>query len=171
MHRDASTQRNPAILILVPTRELAQQVSKTIAAFSSFCSKDVRILNLVQKIPESVQRSLLAEFPDIVVATPARAVLNLGTSALSLNNLSQLVIDEADLVLSYGYDEDLRSIRKAIPTGIQTVLMSATLTTEVEAVEELFCRNPAILELDDRNARDGGITQYVVRYAICSCWT
>ena len=149
-------------LILVPTRELAQQVSKAIAAFSTFCAKDIRAVNLTQKVPEAVQRSLLAESPDIVVATPARASLNINTSALSVDSLQHLVIDEADLVLSYGYDADLQIIAKAIPQGVQAFLMSATLTTDTETLKGLFCRNPVILELEE-TVEDSGVSQYFVK--------
>ena len=111
-----------------------------------------------------MQRSLLADSPDIVVATPARAFLNLSTSALSVENLAHLVIDEADLVLSFGYEEDLQNVAKAMPQGVQTFLMSATLTTDVDALKGLFCRDPVILELEQAAADDVGVTQYVVRY-------
>lgn len=153
-------------LILVPTRELAQQASKAVSTFSAFCSKDVRIVNLAQKIPEAVQRTLLAGFPEIVVATPARAAQNLQNSALSLDKLAHLVIDEADLVFSYGYDDDLQAIAKAVPKGVQTFLMSATLTTEVTTLKGLFCRDPAILDFQESTNNGGGVIQYVVQYVI-----
>ncbi len=109
-----------------------------------------------------MQRSLLADFPDIVVTTPARASLNISTSALSVDKLQHLVIDEADLVLSYGYHEDLKTIAKAIPQGVQTFLMSATLTAETETLKGLFCRNPTVLEFEEE-VEDVGISQYVVK--------
>lgn len=110
-----------------------------------------------------MQRSLLAESPDIVVATPARASANLNTSSFSLQNLAHLVIDEADLVLSYGYDEDLQNVAKIMPKGVQTILMSATLTNEVETLKGLFCRNPVILKLEEAEAEGEGVSQYVVK--------
>ena len=150
-------------LILVPTRELAQQVLKTTSTFSTYCSKDVRTINLAQKVPEAVQRSHLAECPDIVVATPARAAQCIQSSGLSVNNLTHLVIDEADLVLSYGYEDDLRTISNAAPKGLQTILMSATLTTDVTTLKGLFCRDPVILNLQE-TADDGrGMTQHLVK--------
>ncbi len=161
----ASKHHKPiSALILVPTRELAQQVSKVVATFSAFCSKDVRTVNLTQKIPDAVQRTLLAESPDIVVATPARAAQNLQNSALSVDKLAHLVIDEADLVLSYGYDDDLQTIADAVPKGVQTFLMSATLTTEVNALKGLFCRDPVILDFQESASDSGGVSQYVVQY-------
>ena len=73
------------------------------------------------------------------------------------------MIDEADLVLSYGYDEDLQNIEKAIPKGTQATLMSATMTAEVETLKGRFCHDPVILELDETKEDSGGITQYVVK--------
>ena len=97
------------------------------------------------------------------MATPARASQNFNCSALSLDHLTQLVIDESDLVLSYGYDEDIRNIATAVPHGIQTFLMSATLTAEVEELKGLFCRNPVILKLEESAEEKGGVSQFVVR--------
>jgi ATP-dependent RNA helicase DDX56/DBP9 len=150
-------------LILVPTRELAEQVFKVVESFSAFCAKDIRAINLTQKVSDAVQRSLLADSPDIVIATPARAAVNLNSAALSLDNLSYLVIDEADLVLSYGYDEDLQNVAKIMPKGVQTILMSATLTSEVETLKGLFCRNPEILTLEETEEAGEGVSQYVVK--------
>jgi ATP-dependent RNA helicase DDX56/DBP9 len=121
------------------------------------------VLNLAQKVPDTVQRSLLADSPDIVVATPARAVLNIGSSALSLESLTHLVIDEADLLLSYGYEEDLENVAKALPSGVQSFLMSATLTTEVDTLKSLFCTNPAVLALDETTEADDSVSQYIIK--------
>lgn len=74
------------------------------------------------------------------------------------------MIDEADLVLSYGYEEDLKSLAEAIPKGVQKILMSATLSAEVETLKRLFCQNPVVLELDEGGDEDGGISQFVVKY-------
>lgn len=132
-------------------------------SFSAFCAKDIRAVNLTQRVSDAVQRSLLADSPDIVIATPARAMANLNTSSVSLENLSHLVIDEADLVLSYGYEDDLQNVAKVMPKGVQTMLMSATLTTEVETLKGLFCRNPVVLELEEKEDEGEGVSQYMVK--------
>ena len=150
-------------MVLVPTRELAAQVTKAFTTFSAFCAKEISTINLTQKVPDEVQRSMLADLPDIVVATPARASLNLSTLALSPQDLAYLVMDEADLVLSYGYEEDLQNVQKVIPSGVQAYLMSATLSTEVDTLKGLFCRNPVILTLDEGEEGDTGVSQYVVK--------
>jgi len=148
---------------LVPTRELAEQVHKAAESFSAFCAKDIRSVNLTQKVSDAVQRSLLADSPDIVIATPARALMNLNSSALSLDNLAHLVIDEADLVLSYGYDKDLQRVAEIIPKGVQTILMSATLTDEVDTLKGLFCRKPVVLKLNEADKEGEGVSQFVVK--------
>jgi ATP-dependent RNA helicase DDX56/DBP9 len=68
------------------------------------------------------------------------------------------------LVLSYGYDEDLQNVAKIMPKGVQTILMSATLTSEVDTLKRLFCRDPVILELDETEEEGDGVSQYVVKY-------
>jgi ATP-dependent RNA helicase DDX56/DBP9 len=126
----------------------------------------MRAINLTKKVSDAVQRSLLADSPDIVIATPARAYANLKSSALSLENLAHFIIDEADLVLSYGYDEDLQHVANMMPRGVQTILMSATLTSEVETLKGLFCRDPVILELDETEEEGEGVSQYIVKYVM-----
>lgn len=152
-------------LILVPTRELAGQVTKAIEALAKFCSQHARVENLTRKEDDNVQRARLAGSPDIVVATPGRVVHNLNSSALSLASLAHLVIDEADLILSYDYKEDLESISKAIPQGVQSFLMSATLGDEVEQLKGLFCRDPVVLQLEEEEKDSEDVSQYVVRCA------
>lgn len=147
----------------MPTRELAEQVQQVVVSFSSFCGKDVRSVNLTQKVSDAVQRAMLADFPDIVISTPARVLANINSSALSLSNLTQLVIDEADLVLSYGYEDDMHALSKALPRGVQTFLMSATLTAEVDTLKGLFCRSPVVLKLNEKEDKVSGISQFVVK--------
>ncbi|KAI1082256.1 DEAD-domain-containing protein [Whalleya microplaca] len=152
-----------AALILVPTNELVNQVAKVLDSLTSYCSREVKVSKLSDKLPDAAQRAVLSDSPDIVVATPARAWHNIKNSALSVENLTHLVLDEADLVLSYGYDEDLQNVAASLPKGLQTTLMSATLTAEVDTLKGLFCRNPTILDLEEPEADRGGVSQYVVK--------
>jgi ATP-dependent RNA helicase DDX56/DBP9 len=148
----------------VPTRELADQVYKATEALSAFCAKDVRAVKLTDKVPEGVLRSILSDNPDVVISTPSRVLSSTSPGGLSLEGLRQLVVDEADLVLSYGYDADLQSIASALPKGVQTILMSATLTTEVDTLKGLFCRDPVLLDLEERDDAGSSLTQFVVKY-------
>ena len=87
---------------------------------------------------------LLSDKPDIIIATPSRALGLLQSKVLSLSLLESLVIDEADLILSYGHDEDVRQIFSGgyLPKVYQSFLMSATMTEDVELLKGLALRNP-----------------------------
>ncbi|KAF2155768.1 putative ATP dependent RNA helicase [Myriangium duriaei CBS 260.36] len=150
-------------LILVPTRELAAQVTKAVVSFSAFCGGLIRTENVTRKEDEKVLRARLADAPDVVVATPGRANALVEAGVLDLEGLLGLVVDEADLVLSYGHDEDLKALANVVPRGVQTVLMSATLRAEVEELKTLFCNDPVVLELDETEKEDRNLKQYVVK--------
>lgn len=107
---------------------------------------------------------MLAEKPDIVVATPSKALIHLEAENMVLNtSLQNLVIDEADLVLSFGYEEDVRKILSFLPKIYQSFLMSATFTKEIEELQALVLRKPAILALEDTKEETDSLTQYVVK--------
>ncbi|KAF7503212.1 ATP-dependent DNA/RNA helicase [Endocarpon pusillum] len=167
LHRKARSplEKSISALVLVPTRELAEQIHRVFVSFSLFCAKEVRSVNITQRVSDDVLRSMLADLPDIVIATPGRASQSLNSATFSLEKLTHFVIDEADLVLSYGYEADLDAISKALPRGVQTFLMSATFTAEVETLRGLFCRDPAILELGGSQKEGTGVSQYVVKCA------
>jgi len=150
-------------LVLVPTRELADQVSRAYTVFAAFCSKEVQILNLTQRVADAVLNAVLQDSPDVIVSTPARVSQYLNSARLSLDGINHLVIDEADIVLSYGYEEDINAIAKAIPRGVQTFLISATLTPEVDELKILFCRDAEVVKIDDKEEKGECVTQYVVR--------
>jgi superfamily II DNA/RNA helicase len=88
--------------------------------------------------------------------------------ALNLSTLDSLVIDEADLILSYGHDQDMRSILSAdntyLPSIFQSFLMSATMTKDVEALKGLVLRSPVILRLEEDEDEARNLVQYTVRY-------
>jgi ATP-dependent RNA helicase DDX56/DBP9 len=151
-------------LILVPTRELADQVFKAIEEFSAFCVKDIQCVKLTDNVSDAVQKSLLANAPDVVISTPARAWKCVNSSGLSLDKLRYLVLDEADLILSFGYEEDMENLSRSMPKGVQTIMMSATLTPEVDTLKGLFCRSPKVLDLqEEAGAEDETLTQFVVK--------
>ena len=134
-----------------------------VTGLCAYCTKIIRSVNLTLKVSDAVQRSQLAESPDILISTPARLAQNLNRPELALGELAHFIIDEADLVLSYGYEEDLQLLAKAVPNGVQMMLLSATLSTDIDTLNGLFCRDPAILELDEKDDESDRMSQYVVK--------
>ncbi|KAF3064178.1 ATP-dependent RNA helicase dbp9 [Daldinia childiae] len=161
--KQTSPDSYTAALILVPTNELVTQVAKVLESLTSYCSREIKVSKLSDKLSDAAQRAVLSDSADIVVATPARTWHNIKNSALSVEKLTHLVLDEADLVLSYGYDEDLQNVAASLPKGLQTTLMSATLTPEVDTLKGLFCRNPTVLDLVEPDEDGGGVSQFVVK--------
>lgn len=99
-----------------------------------------------------------------MIATPSRALALVQAKTLSLASLDTLVIDEADLILSYGHDADIRALLSGghLPRVFQSFLMSATMTEDVEALKGLALRSPAILKLEE-DAEEHALTQFSVR--------
>ncbi|KAF1964355.1 DEAD-domain-containing protein [Bimuria novae-zelandiae CBS 107.79] len=155
-------KRVTSAVVLVPTKELARQVSTLAGRLAAYCGQDLKIQSLAGNQSDVVQRAKLAELPDLVVATPARAAAMMNSGALSLKELSSLVIDEGDLVLGYGFKDDLAYISQNLPKGVQTFLMSATLSTDLESVKDLFVRDPVVLKLDDLEKDSQLVKQYMI---------
>ncbi|GAV54115.1 hypothetical protein ZYGR_0AK06170 [Zygosaccharomyces rouxii] len=167
--QDDGDQNQTLGIVLVPTRELANQVYSVLEKMTLYCSKDIRSLNVSSDISNSVLNTLLLEKPEIIVATPGKLVtlLETNTEAISLDELKFLVIDEVDLVLTFGYEEDLTKIAQYLPLkkNLQTFLMSATLNDDIQNLKQQFCRFPAILKFnDDEISRDQKkLAQYYVK--------
>ncbi|KAJ7066146.1 P-loop containing nucleoside triphosphate hydrolase protein [Mycena amicta] len=152
-------------LILVPTRELAEQVSAYLKRLLAYCEDEMTVSNVASGTTTHLQRILLSDKPDIVIATPSRALALMQSKALIVSSLESLVIDEADLILSYGHDEDVRQIFSGafLPKVYQSFLMSATMTEDVEMLKGLTLRNPAILKLEEGEDEAANLTQYSVQ--------
>ncbi|ODV92287.1 hypothetical protein CANCADRAFT_84541 [Tortispora caseinolytica NRRL Y-17796] len=151
-------------LIIVPSKELAAQVTRMAIALAVFC--DFKVTNIVQNVAEEVQRALLADAPEIIVSTPSRAVERLNDGSLDLSDLICFVIDEADLVLSYGYEDDLLILSRKIPNTVQTWLMSATLSQEMDMLKKIFIpegARVATLKLENEKAASESLVQYYVK--------
>ncbi|KAG8903181.1 ATP-dependent DNA/RNA helicase [Tulasnella sp. 403] len=154
-------------LILVPTRELAEQTASHMKSIACYCDKEVAVMNVAGGNSMHVQQLVLSDQPDVIVGTPARVLPYLKSSSITLQHVETLVIDEADLILSYGHDEDVRTILQDYPPPkhCQSLLMSATMTEDVSALQGLVLRDPAILRLEKSDDLDSNLTQF---YARCS---
>uniref|UniRef100_A0A671MID1 RNA helicase n=1 Tax=Sinocyclocheilus anshuiensis TaxID=1608454 RepID=A0A671MID1_9TELE len=161
------TVREQAVraLVLVPTKELGQQVQSMIRQLTAYCSRDVRVADISGKADISAQKPILMEKPDIVVSTPSRVQAHINGQNLQLqSSLEMLVIDEADLLFSFGFEADLKSLLCHLPKIYQAFLMSATLNDDVQALKELVLHNPVMLKLQGSQLPDSSqLQQYSVR--------
>ncbi|KAK2656757.1 hypothetical protein Ddye_009809 [Dipteronia dyeriana] len=145
----------PASVILVPTRELCQQVYSEVMSLIELCKGQIqlKVVQLTSSMPASDMRAALAGPPDIVVSTPGCIPKCLSTGVLQSKSFSDslkyLVLDEADLLLSYGYEDDLKALTAIVPRGCQCLLMSATSSSDVEKLKKLILHNPFILTLPE----------------------
>jgi len=126
-------------LVLVPTRELADQVAKSIKLFSKY--KHLRILEIFGGVSMSPQVEGLAN-ADVVVGTPGRILDHISRQTINLNNVKILVLDEADRMLDMGFIEDVKEIIKACPQNRQTMLFSATISHEIRKISDRYMNNP-----------------------------
>ncbi|XP_060712357.1 probable ATP-dependent RNA helicase DDX56 [Hemiscyllium ocellatum] len=152
-------------LILVPTKELGQQVLQMIRQLTLCCARDVRVADVSGQVDVSAQRPILMEKPDIVIGTPSRILLHLEQHTLNLSTtLEMLVIDEADLLFSFGFENDLKNLLGHLPKIYQAFLMSATFNEDVQTLKELVLHNPMILKLKESQLPDSSqLIQYHIK--------
>jgi ATP-dependent RNA helicase DeaD len=122
----------PMALVLVPTRELAMQVSEAIHRYGR--DLGARVLPIYGGQPIGRQLRALQRGVDVVVATPGRAVDHIGRGTLALGAVEMLVLDEADEMLDMGFAEDIEAILEATPQERQTVLFSATMPSRINGI-------------------------------------
>ena len=155
-------------VVLVPTRELCQQVHGVLRKLLGHAgAAGVRVVQLAT--PADAAAISGASPPDALVATPARLKQLAASSTLNLReSVHLLVVDEADLLLSYGYGEDLTAIAGALPPAVQTLLLSATITPDLDSIRSLFLHNPETIDVEEGGGAkgkdgDGGLKQYWLR--------
>lgn len=130
----------PRVLIVTPTRELAEQIHQVVRALS--VGTKLRSATIYGGVTASRQIKALKEGVDIIVATPGRLLDLLQQRYVRLERIEVLVIDEADRMFDMGFLPDLRRIIKAVPVQRQTMLFSATFPPEVELLAKQSLDNP-----------------------------
>lgn len=148
-----SYQRATEVLILLPTRELCDQVTQTVQSLLHFATDVITHLSLPADLPKQQMYHALKEVPNILISTPTKLVQYLqdkqAGGVIDLSTLKLLVLDEADLLLSYGYESDLQQLRASLPKILQTVLLSATLSDEVEELKSVMLHHPVIVKMEE----------------------
>ncbi len=132
-------------LILVPTRELAMQVSEAIHSYGR--DTGVRVLPVYGGQPISRQLRALERGVDVVVATPGRALDHIARGTLDLSGLEIVVLDEADEMFDMGFAEDIETILGKTPENRQAALFSATMPPRIDGMVRRHLSDPVRVEL------------------------
>ena len=146
------------VLVLTPTRELAQQVTDATALYGKHLT-DLRSTTVVGGMPYGAQLRALSRRVDVLVATPGRLIDHLQSGKVKLNTVHTLVLDEADRMLDMGFIEDIENIISRLPEDRQTLLFSATLDGTIANLAARMMRNPQRVELATQKEKHSNITQ------------
>ena len=135
----------PSALVLVPTRELAVQVSEAMHSYGH--DMGARVLPVYGGEPIGRQLGALRRGVDVVVATPGRAIDHINRGTLKLSGLDVVVLDEADEMLDMGFAEEIEAILASTPGTRQTALFSATIPPRIDGMVRRYLRDPVRVEL------------------------
>lgn len=135
-------------LIIVPTIELADQVSRTLVFFSKYL--DIQTMKVQGGSKKSDQLHKLKQGADIVVATPGRLQEFIHDKKINLEYINTIILDEADTMLELGFLAEIKSILKSCTQPKQMMCFSATISQNIKKLSKEFLRDPAIVEVSHR---------------------
>ncbi len=135
-------------MIIVPTIELADQVSRNITALSRYL--DISTVKIQGGTHKSTQLGKLKQGADIIVATPGRLQDFIGNNKINLEFIETVILDEADTMLELGFLPDIKNILKHCKRPRQTLMFSATISQNIKKLAKEFLKNPATVEVSDR---------------------
>lgn len=148
LQKDTITKnRHIKVLVLVPTRELAVQISEVFILFESVLPESIKTLAVFGGASVNPQMIAL-QGVKILVATPGRLLELLESNALHLSEIETLVLDEADKMLNLGFKEEMTQIIDRLPDRRQNLLFSATLNSELDSIHHLMLNNPVIIKIE-----------------------
>ena len=150
---ERSGKVDPIALILVPTRELAVQVSEAVYKYGR--DLGVKVVPIYGGQPIVRQLQVLSQGVHVVVATPGRALDHISRNTLPLSNVQIVVLDEADEMLDMGFAEDIEEILKSTPKERQTVLFSATLPPRINGIAKRHLRDPVRIQIGLGDTKPG----------------
>lgn len=140
------------VLVLCPTRELAQQAECEIRKLCKYL-QGIRVLSVYGGDPITSQIRQLKRGVEIVVGTPGRVIDLINRHVLTLDTLKSVVLDEADEMLNMGFREDIETILKTTSTKRQTILFSATMPPEIMEITTEYQKTPVLIEAGNRTER------------------
>ena len=159
VNRQRVRSSKPLGLVLVPTRELAQQVHRALTTFGAHLQ--VRVTAIYGGVGMSPQVAQLRHGTDIIVATPGRLMDHMQRRTVDLSAVEIVTLDEADRMLDMGFMPALRRILPALPREHQTLLFSATFTDPIIQLSTAFTRDPKRVDISQDEVVATNITHHV----------
>lgn len=153
------TPKAPRVLILTPTRELASQIDLNIKTYSEGLDLKTRVI--FGGVGAQPQIRALKSGLDIVVATPGRLVDLMGSRDISLENVEIFVLDEADRMLDMGFINDVKKMIARLPKNKQTLLFSATMPKDIEALAKSLLKDPVRVAVTPESSTVEKISQRI----------
>src|SRR5438309_6820848 len=151
--------RGPRALVVAPTRELVVQIEENVRAYAKHVP--LRMATVFGGVSERPQIEALRSGVDLVVATPGRLIDLMEQRAANLSGVEFVVLDEADRMLDMGFLPPIRRIMKALPRKRQTLMFSASLSREIEALTHQFQQSPKMVEIGRRANPAEAVTQFI----------
>ena len=145
--KTVTKNRHVNVLVVVPTRELAMQVSEVFITFGAVLPDRVKTLAVFGGVSINPQMMAL-QGVNVLVATPGRLLELVETKAVHLSEIGTLVLDEADKMLNMGFREEMSLIFKQLPKKRQNLLFSATLNDDVTRINQILLLNPVVIKID-----------------------
>ena len=140
--------RHINVLVLVPTRELATQVLDVFKLFNQGFTEPIKIQAVFGGVSINPQMKGL-QGVNILVATPGRLLELLDSNALHISTIETLVLDEADKMLNLGFKDEMDRIIALLPKKRQSLLFSATLSEDIQSIQQLLLRKPLVIKINE----------------------
>lgn len=141
------TLERAQVVVLAPTRELAAQVKEDFEDIGKY--KGIKFCLLVGKQPMEFQRKeLKTNNPHVIIATPGRMMDHIKNKNIKLQEIKNLVIDEADEMFIMGFKDQLEAIIMKLPQERNTLLFSATMSDEVQTLSQMYMKSPKRIEIE-----------------------
>lgn len=150
--------KRPQVLVLAPTRELAQQVAEAVRTYSKHIG-GIRVSSIYGGADYGSQLRELKQGPQWVVGTPGRVMDHLRRGTLNLSDIKAVVLDEADEMLRMGFIDDVNWILEQVPTQRQVALFSATMPKEIQRVAETHLNDPVQVKIAAKTTTNERIKQ------------
>jgi ATP-dependent RNA helicase RhlE len=147
------------VLVLTPTRELAQQVYKSFLSYAE--NTPLKVAVAYGGVSINPQISAIEKGADILIATPGRLLDLIAKGSVDLSQLQTIVFDEADRMLDMGFKEEIDRILIQLPKKRQTLLFSATFDSAIFKLSKTLLNEPVLIEVSERNAAASQVEQLV----------